>query len=115
MFRIELNVTKKAWMSDPAIRWNAGLERGGFNFRTGLSRSHYPPLPPSGDHRTYATAAKADYNIVEVGRVMEFGSTYYLPFLLFGTRHMVGWPGKAGELIDLLQSGFRSGVAEFSG
>lgn len=110
-----MKVTKKAWLDNPAIRWNQGLERAGLNFRTSLSRSHYPPLPPSGDHRTYATAAKADFRITEFGRVMEFGSTFYLPFLLFGTRFMVGWPGKAGEIQDALSAGFKSGIIEFTG
>lgn len=115
MWEVNIQVTKKAWMDHPEDRWNAGLERAGMNFRTGLSRSHYPPVAAGGYTRTYQTADQANFNITEPGRVMEFGSTFYLPFILYGTRKWEGWPGKMDELTDLMQRGFASGVKEFEG
>lgn len=115
MFSFSVSVTRKEWMQNPRIRLNAGLERAGINFRTGLSRAHYPPLPPSGDHRTYQTADKANSNITDFGHIMEFGSTFYLPFLLWGTSRMAGWPGKQQELEKLMKAGFISGVKEYQG
>lgn len=112
---VNVTITKKQWLDHPEDRWNAGLDKAGFNFRQGLQRSHYPPLPPSGDHRNYTTADKADYNITEPGKRMEFGSTFYLPFLLNGTRFMQGWPGMGQSLRDLLEAGFKAGIKDYSG
>lgn len=110
---IRFETKKAAWLDNPLLRTNAGLERALFNFRIGLSRGYYPPLPV-GSHRTYITADKADGNIVEFGQRAEFGSTFYLPYLLSGTRHMMGWLGKWDELQNLLERGFRSGFEEYS-
>jgi len=113
-FSVTFTVTKKAWMSNPALRWDAGLNAAGMNFRTGLSREYYPPIPPSGDHRTYQTADKAGFNITDPGHTMEFGSTFYLKFLLYGTSRMAGWPGKRDELVALMKQGFIFGVQNYT-
>jgi len=111
---LSVQVKRKKWMKNPSLRWNAGLIEAGLNFRTGLSRGHYPPVPPSGNVRTYQTADKAGARIVETGRVMEFGATFYLPFILYGTRKWEGWPGKRIELVDLMKLGFADGVRNYS-
>lgn len=115
MWDFKIETTRKNWIDDPRLRWNEGLNRAGFNFRTGLSRAHYPPIPPSGFHRAFQTADKANFEITDVGVRMEFGATFYLAFLLYGTRFMMGWLGKEQELFDLMERGFRSGIAEYSG
>lgn len=108
-----MKVTKKPWLDHPEERWNKGLLYAGSNFRQGLQRDHYPPLPPSGVNvRTYMTADKAGSNVVEFGRQLDFGSTYYLAFILYGTSKWQGWPGKYEELIDLMRRGFAAGIAE---
>lgn len=111
-FSFTVNITKKKWLDYPPQRWNAGLDAAGLNFRQLLQRAHYPPLPPRGS-RTYQTADQASYNITEVGKEMEFGSTSYLPFLLGGTSKMRGWPGKWHELQTGMQAGFRAGVRDY--
>ena len=47
--------------------------------------------------------------------VLEFGSTFYLPFLLFPMKRtgVPKWPGKREELIQYMQAGFKSGVADY--
>lgn len=115
MFDFTIAVSRKQWMQQPAIRWQAGLDAAGFNFRQGLQRAMYPPLPPSGDRRQYQTADKAGWNVEEFGKSITFGSTYYLPFILDGTRKWEGWPGKWAELQDLMQRGFKAGVRDFNG
>lgn len=112
----KITVTKKQWLSQPAERWNAGLMAAGMNFRTGLARSHYPPLAPSGwTGRRYGTADKADFRIEELGKVMSFGSTSYLPYILGGTKYWVGWPGKANELLTMMSDGFLYGIKNYVG
>lgn len=136
MWELQFTVTRKAWMNDPRIRWNAGLERAGINFRQGLQRSHYPPIDVSGSVynsvagmfggdagalsggpryvRTYQTADRAGARIVSFGEIMEFGSTWYLNFILSGTVKWEGWPGKADELAELMRRGFASGIRDYS-
>ncbi len=111
---LELKVERKEWIKNPLLRWNHGLELSGMNFRTALSRSHYPPLPPSGVNvRTYATADKANFTIDEFGKRMSFGSTFYLPFILYSTKFWRGWPSKLDEIETLMTRGFIAGVAEY--
>lgn len=112
-WEVKFQVKKKEWLSNPVARWNRGLERAGFNFRQGLQRDRYPPIKPdSSSVRTYLTADKANFEITEYGHVMTFGSTFYLPFILYGTSKWEGWPGKYEELIELMQDGFRSAIVE---
>lgn len=116
VWEIKLQVNKKKWLSNPKSRWNAGLERAGLNFRQGLQRSHYPAIPPHTQSvRTYMTADKAGFRVVDYGHIMVFGSTFYLPFILDGTRKWEGWPGKKDELRALMEEGFRSAIVEFEG
>lgn len=115
-FSLDVEFNQKQWMKNPALRANAGLERAGFNWRVALSRSHYPPINPKSRYRrTYLTADKANFHITIPGKEMEFGSTWYTPFLIFPMRRTGRplWPGKREEVIDLLQKGFASGVREY--
>lgn len=112
-WEVTWQTTKKPWMDHPDARWNAGLKAAGLNWRTGLSRSHYPPLRTV--KRTYATADKAGFRIVEEGHIMEFGSTAYLPFILNGTVKWEGWPGKKHGLISMMGKGFRAGIRNYEG
>lgn len=116
VFQVTMTVTKKKWVEHPELRWNEGLKRSGFNFRVGLSRSRYPAIPVGSTYRrTYLTAEKANFNITRPGREMVFGSTFYLPFLIFPMRRTgrPGWPGKREELLDLMSKGFQSGIREY--
>ena len=114
MFSFHVKVTQAEWLKHPEARWNAGLVAAGLNFKQSVSRSHYPPLPVGG-HRTYATADKADFTIVETGRRMEFGSTFYFPFILGGTKKWEGWPGFGGDIVDAMIAGFIAGVRDYAG
>ncbi len=58
------------------------------------------------------TADKASFNITIPGKEMVFGSTHYLPYLLFKGGAGL-WPGKREELVDLMKRGFISGVTEY--
>lgn len=112
-FSINITVTRKNWMSDPKLRWNAGLDRAGNAWRTSNARSTYPPIPPSGDRRTNQFADQSDYEITEPGVSMNFGSTFYAPFILFGTRKWAGWPGHLDSSVDMMKDGFINGVREY--
>lgn len=116
MFEVQITVTKRAWLSNPAERWNAGLDRAGVNFRQHLQRAYYPPIPPASKYvRTGATADRANYNIIEFGKVMEFGGTSYLTYLLIPARTVQNWAGKKEELINAMQEGFRDGIVSYTG
>lgn len=116
MFQLDITITKKAWLSNPKERWNAGLEKAGLNFRQSLSRAHYPPVPPNSTYvRTGTLANKANFRITEPGQTMEFGSTYYLPFLLAPARTVQNWAGKKDEVLKALQDGFKAGVRDYKG
>lgn len=99
MFKLELKVTEAEWMKLPAIRWNAGLERAGLEYRQQLQPSGYPPKPPNSSYARKGAAggitSKANFKIITRGKEMEFGGPYYLKFLLFGT----GLFGPTGALI----------------
>lgn len=101
-------------MQEPTLRWNAGLERMGLAWRTSNSRSMYPPLTPSYPHRTYQFADQSDYEIDDPGRHMTFGSTFYAPFILFGTSRWAGWPGHFERSLDMMRQAFIDGVVEYS-
>ena len=114
MFGFELNVTKASWLSNPAERWNAGLERAGLEFRQGLQISQYPPAPTTSRYvRTGTLAHKAGFNIVRIGQAMTFGSTSYLPYLLIPAKSVRNWAGKREELVQAMSEGFAKGVKEF--
>jgi hypothetical protein len=118
MFRIDFTVRKAKWLTDPNLRWNAGLEQAGLQFRQRLQRSNYPPPPPMSTYiRTGTTANKAGFKIyTEAGKLtMYFGSTFYLPYLLFGTPQWVGWTpwNKREEILEYMTAGFKKGVKEY--
>ncbi|HEY5911106.1 MAG TPA: hypothetical protein VJA21_10935 [Verrucomicrobiae bacterium] len=116
MFRIDITIREDDWLKHPAERWNAGLEKAGINFRQGLQRRHYPPAPAASRYvRTYMTADKANFKITEPGKVMEFGSVSYLQFLLVPTSTVAHWAGTKDKLVELMQSGFKNGVATYHG
>jgi hypothetical protein len=115
VFSLQMKVVKKEWMDHPEKRWNEGLNRAGYNFRVMLSRPNYPPQHPGSRYiRTYLTADKANFNVVEPGKIMEFGSTHYLPYLLFdGMSHSALWPGKKEEIIRAMKMGFKDGIVNY--
>ncbi len=116
MFQVELNVTKKAWLSNPPERWNSGLDRAGINFRQHLQSSYYPPIPPNSTYvRTGRLAHSANYKLTELGKVMEFGAVSYLKFLLMPARTVMHWAGKKEELLTAMQQGFADGIRHYSG
>jgi hypothetical protein len=116
MYTLDLQVTRKQWMSHPKERWNAGLERMGLNFRQGLQVAHYPAVPPGSRYvRTHILAKKANFRILEPGRVMEYGSTTYLTHLLKPAPSVAHWGGKRAELLDTMRKGFASGIKNFKG
>jgi hypothetical protein len=91
---MEWNIKKLPWISKPVERWNAGLLRAGGNFRGALVT--YSQLPKSPCYvRTGATRKKAGFKITKTGQEMEFGSTHYLKYPLFGT----GLYGPARKMI----------------
>jgi len=112
MFSLSLNITRKAWMSNPRIRWDAGLQRAGLAWRTSNSRAFEPPINPSYT-RTGQFADKSDFEITEVGKSMNFGGVFYSPFVLFGTSKWVGWPGHLDNSASMMQQGFINGVKEY--
>ena len=116
MFNVQFKVSRKDWIRDPRKRWNAGLEKAGLNFRQGLQRSHYPPIPPTSTYRrTYTTANKAGFRILVEGAEMIFGSTEYLKWLLIPAVTVQHWEGKDQELLQGMQDGMRAGVRDYKG
>ena len=118
MVKVEFTVKKAAWLSNPNLRWKAGLEKAGLQFRQRLQRENYPPAPPLSTYvRTGTLANKAGFNIYEAGGsvTMFFGSTFYLPYLLYGTPQWVGWTpfGKREELLQYMTAGFKAGVKDY--
>ena len=102
-------------MTQPALRWNAGLERSGLQFRNHLQIETYPPEPPLSTYiRTGSTAHKAGFTITEVGRSMDFGSTSYLKYLLMPARTVENWRGKREELIGAMSAGFKEGIKDYT-
>ena len=113
---LSLSITKKQWFSQPALRWNAGLNQAGVNWRQHLQRAYYPPAPPNSRYvRTGATADRANYNINDEGKEMDLGSTSYTIFLLMPARTVVNWSGKKDEEKLAIEQGFRDGVANYTG
>ena len=112
MYHIEWTSVHVAdWMEYPELRWNAGLENAGLQFRQRLQRENYPPPPPLSTYvRTGTLANKAGFNIVDFGRVAEVGSTFYLPYLLDITPN---WSGKQDELYQYIAAGFKEGVKNY--
>lgn len=114
MFHFSIEVKQAAWMSNPADRWNAGLERAGLEFRQGVQISQYPPIPPDSTYiRTGTLAHKAGFSITRFGAEMQFGSTSYLPYLLRPAKSVQHWAGKREELVKAMQEGFAQGVKEY--
>jgi hypothetical protein len=113
LFKLEFTVTKARWLDDPNLRWRAGAEAAGVQFRQRLQRENYPPPPPMSTYvRTGTLANKANFAVYEVGGsvIVFFGSTFYLPHLLYITPN---WSGKLPELLDYMQSGFIQGVRDY--
>lgn len=102
------------WLQDPSIRWNAGLENAGLQFRQRLQRENYPPPPPLSTYvRTGTLANKAGFNITEIGKIAEVGSTFYLPYLIDLDGRPENWAGKRDELFQYIQAGFKEGVKNY--
>lgn len=110
---VNFQVTRRDWLRDPKLRWNAGLQYAGLNFRQSLGRSHYPPVPPTPYIRTYQLADRANFRIVEMGAVMEFGSTFYLPYVLQGTEKWQGWSGFLPDMTNSMRDGFAYGIRNY--
>ncbi len=113
MVRVEFTVRKASWLSNPNLRWKAGLETAGLQFRQRLQRQNYPPPPPLSTYiRTGTLANKAGFSVAEGGSsiVLTFGSTFYLSSLLYDTPN---WSGKKDELIQYMSRGFKDGVKNY--
>jgi len=113
MFKVEFTVRKKAWLSDPTLRWKAGLDAAGLQFRQRLQRSNYPPQPPLSTYiRTGTLANKANFKVYITGgtSTMFFGSTFYLTYLLNGTEN---WTGKKAEILQYMEAGFKQGIKDY--
>lgn len=85
--KFETQVKVKPWVKDPALRWNFGLKRAGLVGWKG-SLQKYPRLygPDAGGYkRTGALGNKADFRILQTGKLMQFLGTFYTTFALFGT------------------------------
>ena len=88
-FSIQIDVTKKAWLENPKLRWQAGLEKAGIAWRNSLQPSNYGST--GSDFSTYArTGTLADKsNFIfpngEDGSEVDFISVFYLSYLLHGT------------------------------
>lgn len=116
MYSLQLTITRKEWLRNPEARWNAGLEHAGLQFRQHLQRSAYPPMNPGQTYvRTGTLADKAGFRIEEPGRVMVFGSTDYLQWLLIPARTVQNWAGKKDELTDAMKQGFVDGIKNYEG
>ena len=114
MFTFDLKITKKEWLDHTEKRWNAGLAKAGMAFHNQLSRTHYPPINPDSKYiRTFMTAKKANFKITEIGKTMEFGSTYYLPYLLMPAKTVQNWKEKKGQIIEAMKIAYKQGVKEF--
>jgi hypothetical protein len=102
-------------LSQPAERWNLGLDYAGTNYRQHLQIGYYPPIPPTSSYRrTGNTAKMAQYHITETGRIMEFGGNSYLKFLLMPSHTVEHWGGKKRELQTVMRDGFKAGVRAFT-
>ena len=111
-FSINITVTKKPWMSNPRLRWNAGLQRAGLAWRTSNSPMYEPPINPSYD-RTGTFGRSSDFEITEEGVSMDFGSVFYGPFIDFGTSKWSGWVGHLDNSVSMMSEGFKNGVADY--
>jgi hypothetical protein len=118
MFKIEFTVNRANWLKNPNMRWRAGLDLAGLQFRQRLQRANYPPQPPMSTYiRTGTLANKANFKIYETGSsmTMMFGSTFYLPYLLYGTPRWVGWTPyqKKEEILQYMEAGFKEGIKNY--
>lgn len=119
MFKVDFQVKTAKWIKDPNLRWRAGLEGvqgAGMQFRQRLQIENYPPPPPMSTYvRTGTTAKKAGFRVIETGNTltMVFGSTFYLPYLLYGTEHWAGWVGKKEEILQYMEAGFKQGIKDY--
>ena len=100
-FHLEWTITKKAWLDNPPIRWNAGLVEAGTEFRN--SMQEYPPESdsPFPSTRSGALGNTANFDIVEEGRLMHLMSLVYGKYLLYGT----GIYGPTGQPIVSTEGG----------
>lgn len=119
MFHMDFTVTKAKWLSNPNLRWRAGLEGfngvfgAGLEFRQGLQIQNYPPPPPMAWYvRTGTLAKKANFKVYEAGNTltMFFGSTFYLPHLLWVAPN---WSTKEPELLQAMRTGFVAGIQAY--
>jgi hypothetical protein len=114
MFSFQLDIKTASWMSNPAERWNAGLERAGLEFRQSIQISQYPPIPPNSTYqRTGTTAHKAGFRVTSFGQEMVFGSTDYLIWLLIPARTVKHWEPVRPKMIKRMSDGFAKGVKDF--
>jgi hypothetical protein len=87
-FSIQIDITRKAWLENPKLRWQAGLEKAGIAWRNSLQPSNYGST--GSDWSTYSrTGTLADKsNFIfpaGEGEEVDFISVFYLSYLLHGT------------------------------
>lgn len=109
-FSIQFTINRANWLKNPNLRWRAGLDGAGLQFRQRLQRSNYG-TPPAGAYpstyvRTGTLANKAAWRTFETGSslYMQFGSTHYLQYLWYGT----GIYGYRGQPITPINAQFLS-------
>lgn len=80
-------IKRPKWFDNPPDRWNAGLVMAGNAWRAQMQS--YPVAKGSpgviSNIRTGAMGAKSTFVVADYGRVMELWSTFYWPYLMYGT------------------------------
>jgi hypothetical protein len=79
----EFNISRKPWIRNPVLRWDAGLQRAGIAWRNTLAS--YPPRESGCYSRTGTLRDKANFSITEVGREMNLLGVFYTRYALWGT------------------------------
>ena len=95
-WNIDFVITKAPWLSDPTMRWQAGLLNAGKEYREAWQPHNYPPQSELSTYtRTGTLAHTADFQVEEYGKSMNLGGPIVMRYLLYGT----GIYGPTGEPI----------------
>lgn len=84
---IKWQILRAKWMSQPNLRWWAGLEEAGKTFVANFQPSRYghSPIPSGLYRRTFNLAREVSYQVLYSQDIVQFYAPHYLEYLLTGT------------------------------